>query len=159
MKLRLSIADQSGRATFFDLPGPVVRIGRDPACEVPLAGEHGSAVSRQHAQVTLSAEGATITDTGSSNGTLLNGSLIESAVPLRAGDRIQLGYTGPSLAVVDLDLGAARPSRAAPARRAVLFGSLAAAGLAAAVVLAVIALRRPVQPDVHVEGLPPTTPP
>ncbi|HEV3261714.1 MAG TPA: FHA domain-containing protein, partial [Gemmataceae bacterium] len=158
MKLRLSIADQSGRATFFDLPGPVVRIGRDPVCEVPLAGADGSAVSRQHAQVNLSADGATIADTGSSNGTLLNGSLIESAVPLRAGDRIQLGYTGPALTVVELDLGTAPPSGAAPARRAVLLGSLAAVGLGAVVLLLVIALRKPAQPDERVEESPPVTP-
>ena len=56
-------------------------------------GEASTAVPLQHARIDLTPEGATLVDTGSSNGTLLNGQPLETAVPLRGGDRIQMGYT------------------------------------------------------------------
>src|SRR5262249_31047748 len=138
--------------TTFDHAGPLVRIGRDADCELSLQGEAHTAVSRQHARIELRAEGATLADTGSSNGTLLNGRLLESPAPLRAGDCIQMGYTGATLTVLELDL---QPLAAAGARRtvrAVRIGSVAAVALAAVVVIAVILLRKPVQPDLHAPG-------
>jgi predicted component of type VI protein secretion system len=52
-------------------------------------------VSRAHAMIHVAADGLSITDLGSTNGTSLNGSddLIPAkvAVPLRSGDRIHLG--------------------------------------------------------------------
>ena len=104
MKLRLSIVVSPGNAVTFEHAGPVIRIGRDPDCELCLQGEASTGVSRQHARIELTSEDATVVDTGSSNGTLLNGQLLEAAAPLHLGDRIQMGYTGPTLTVVELDL-------------------------------------------------------
>src|SRR5262245_44846845 len=105
MKIRLSIDAGSGSPTTIEHTGPHIRIGRDADCELPLQGEAHTAVSTQHARRDLGAGGATLADTGSSNGTLLNGRLLESAAPLRVGDRIQMGYTGATLTVLELDLG------------------------------------------------------
>jgi hypothetical protein len=126
MKIRLSIDPGSGRPTSFEHAGPVIRIGRDPTCELSFQGGVGSAVSRQHALIELDAGGAKLTDAGSSNGTLLNGTLLERAAPLHVGDRIQMGFTGPALTVKELDL-AARPARtAARVPAALMIGSAAA---------------------------------
>lgn len=101
--------------------GPVVRIGRDESAEIILPQESAQGVSRLHAQIALAASGATLTDLGSSNGTLVNGSInkLAGAVSLNVGDRFQLGFTGPTITVVALDLAAAAPpaSAAAPAAR------------------------------------------
>src|SRR5581483_907219 len=104
MKIRLAIAVGSARPVPFEHDGPHVHIGRDPDCELVLEGEASSAVSRRHACIDLSESGATVTDLGSSNGTLLNGQLLDGPAPLRVGDRIQMGYTGATLTVTDLDL-------------------------------------------------------
>jgi hypothetical protein len=129
MKIRLSIAAGSAVSTTFEHPGPVVRIGRDPACELALQGEASNSVSRQHAQIELSDDGATLTDLGSSNGTLLNGRLLQGAAPLRVGDQIQMGFTGATLSVLALDLAPEAAPKAARLPPAVLFGSVAAAAL------------------------------
>src|SRR6516164_7271877 len=117
MKIRLSIDAGSGSPAPFEHPGPVIRVGRDPECELSLQGDTASAVSRQHARIELSSAGATLTDTGSSNGTLLNGKLLEGPAPLRVGDRVQMGFTGATLTVQELDL-AAPPEKSVVMRRA-----------------------------------------
>lgn len=116
MKVRLSIAVPPGPAQFFEHPGPVIRIGRDPSCELRLENEVASGVSRQHACITLSDRQATIADVGSSNGTLLNGKLLDNPAPLQVGDSIQLGYTGPTLQILEMKLEP--PPAAAPPRPA-----------------------------------------
>ena len=63
-------------------------MGRDPTAAVPI--DHTS-VSRRHAQVSLSGDGATIEDLGSRNGTYLNGQLLEASAALKDGDVIRLG--------------------------------------------------------------------
>ena len=50
-------------------------------------------VSRHHARVTIGAEGATLEDLGSKNGTMLNGQTIEGPTPLADGAVIVLGAT------------------------------------------------------------------
>ena len=103
MKIRLQItaADQS---LTFDHGGPVIRVGRDPGCELHLQGKASDTVSRWHARIELAQGGATLADTQSSNGTLLNDQPIQQPVPLRLGDRIQMGHTGAQLTVLELDL-------------------------------------------------------
>ncbi|HZU34936.1 MAG TPA: FHA domain-containing protein, partial [Gemmataceae bacterium] len=148
MKVRLSIGNGSGEPEIFEHAGPLVRIGRDESCELTLESAGGSAVSRQHAQVVLGSKGATLADAGSSNGTLLNGTVIDRATPLHVGDRIQLGYTGPSLTVLELDLTPGAAVEPPSSRQMLLYGSIAG-GAVAVVALAIvllIVLRKPETP-------------
>jgi hypothetical protein len=139
MKLRLRIAASPDFSTAFEHAGPVIRIGRDPACELILEGEASRSVSWQHARIELAAQGATLTDAGSRNGTLLNDRPVQKTMPLGVGDRIQLGYTGPTLTVLELDLGAPLPAGpAVPSRRSLVIGlgaGLAVVGIVAAALL------------------------
>ncbi len=77
-----------GRSVQID---GVARLGRDPECELSL---NDMGVSWHHAQV-AAAEGDefTIQDTGSTNGTRLDGQTIEGVQLLRAGQKIFLGET------------------------------------------------------------------
>src|SRR5258708_11552758 len=104
MRIRLAIAAGAGVRTTFEHAGPVIRIGRDPDCDLSLQGEAADNVSRQHARIELTAGGAALTDVGSRNGTLLNDEVVKGSAPLRVGDRIQMGHTGATLPVLDLDL-------------------------------------------------------
>ena len=68
-------------------PGESI-IGRDPGASV-LIDENS--VSRRHARIVVSDEGATLEDLGSKNGTLLQNTKVESAVPLSDGDKLKVG--------------------------------------------------------------------
>lgn len=104
MKLRLRIAPSSGDPYVFEHEGTAVCIGRDPKCELQLTGEVNKAVSWRHARIELSARGASVIDLESSNGTFVNDQRIPVQAPLRVGDRVQLGQSGPTLEVLALDL-------------------------------------------------------
>ncbi len=74
----------------FPLTPRPMRIGRESSCEIRLLD---SEASRSHAEIRGAATGAyTLTDQGSSNGTLVNGRTITSH-SLSSGDRIEIGGT------------------------------------------------------------------
>src|SRR5262249_57863598 len=118
-------------------------------------GEASSAVARKHARIDLGDDGATLTDLGSSNGTQLNGQLLDGPAPLHVGDRIQMGYTGATLTVLDLNLAAPPAVKAVAAPRVALIGAAAAAVVAAAVVAGLVFLRAPKAPPARGAGPPP----
>jgi DNA-binding NtrC family response regulator len=62
-------------------------IGRSPECDVPIDDE---TISRRHVSVTTTASGASVRDLGSSNGTLVNGRRVATAV-LEPGTVVSLG--------------------------------------------------------------------
>jgi hypothetical protein len=103
MKLRLQNLTSPDSA-ILEHAGPIINIGRDPAAEMVLEGEANKVVSWQHARIELAAGGATLTEASASNATLLNDRAVQGPQPLRCGDKIQLGYTGPLLKVVELEL-------------------------------------------------------
>jgi hypothetical protein len=104
MKLRLQITTGSGASFTFEHSGRSLRIGRDPESELALQGEASQSVSWRHARVELTPKGAFVTDQGSSNGTLVNDRRIAESTQVRQDDRIQLGFTGPTLRITELDL-------------------------------------------------------
>jgi DNA-binding NtrC family response regulator len=71
------------------LRDPAILVGRSPDCDLVLRDE---SVSWRHASVEKVSDGIRIRDLGSSNGTFLEGSRIESAVA-EPGDRVRLGRT------------------------------------------------------------------
>jgi hypothetical protein len=77
--------------TVRDVPltADVTTLGRLPDCDVVL---DDAGASRRHAQIRMQDGRATITDLGSTNGTALNGSAIQSRA-LADGDRITIGAT------------------------------------------------------------------
>ena len=76
-----------------------VSLGRDPECDVRLAGDAYLMVSRRHAIIRSGAgDELWIEDQNSFNGTLLNGRRI-TREKLRPGDVVRLGDDGPELRV------------------------------------------------------------
>jgi hypothetical protein len=72
----------------FTLQEGATTIGREGA-DLTLAGE--SSVSRSHATLTRSGTVVTLADSGSTNGTFVNGQKITSPVTLNPGDTVQFG--------------------------------------------------------------------
>lgn len=64
-------------------------VGRDQAAGLPLETE--SSVSRTHAKLSRAGDSVTIEDTGSTNGTFVNGQKITGPTALRPGDNVQFG--------------------------------------------------------------------
>lgn len=113
------------------------RIGRDPAAEVAVDEFRFPVVSGLHAQVDRAPGGLVLTARSPKNLTLHNDRPVGEPVPLRAGDRVRLGVTGPTVEIVRIDSADAPPGPTPVRRRAV--GYLAA-GLVLLVLGAYLAL-------------------
>jgi DNA-binding CsgD family transcriptional regulator len=86
--LTLDVYDGSHRRTVT-VDADLVRVGRDPDCEVVLAGD--TTVSRVHATLTRTADGWVIADNASRNGTFVNGRRLATDHALAAADRVLVG--------------------------------------------------------------------
>ncbi len=128
--LTFSVQREAAAACEVAVAGPVVTIGRDPACT--LCFGDAATVSGRHAEITVRHGRCMIRDTRSQNHTFVNGVRIEGPVPLGLHDEIRLGMSGPRLRLVAI--GACRPESAAvpPGRREQPPGRQAVAGEGAA---------------------------
>src|SRR2546423_872924 len=79
------------------------RIGRDAAAEIPIADDSFLMVSAKHAELHLGPSGVLLTPRSQKNLTLLNGLPVGKPTPVRPGDRIGLGTTGPTVVVVSVE--------------------------------------------------------
>ena len=88
--MRLVVVEGKLTGHEFALGRSSVVVGRGKQSDIVLA-EQG--MSRQHASIQHDAQGWTLTDLGSTNGTLLNGQPIRTRepYPLRPGDRVTIG--------------------------------------------------------------------
>lgn len=87
---RLVVQTPEGVSQEFQLKGQVTTIGRSPRNDICIAE---ASVSRQHAEIFLSARGYTIRDLGSNNGVFVNGQKVVEQL-LASGDVIELGAPG-----------------------------------------------------------------
>jgi hypothetical protein len=84
---RLIVLQKGGSAKQVNILGTPFVLGRADTCELVLDNQ---LVSRSHAVIEFSAEGTSIRDLQSHNGTFVNGKRIES-VMLNNGDEIRIG--------------------------------------------------------------------
>ena len=88
--LRLRVIEPpERRGEQFDL-GDEVTVGRAPGCGVSLAD---ATVSQLHARLYRRDGRLYLEDLGSTNGTWVNRARVSTAVPLKRGDRVQVGST------------------------------------------------------------------
>ena len=76
-----------------------VRIGREPGSTILFSGDAAKVVSTRHAEIRFEGGAWVVADLGSRNGTYLNGRRLGAATPLKAGDVIRLGESGPELRI------------------------------------------------------------
>jgi pSer/pThr/pTyr-binding forkhead associated (FHA) protein len=77
-----------GHRRFVLVPG-VNMIGREPACHVCI---NDASVSRGHARITVTDDGATLEDLKSKNGTQVMGEEIKGPTVLKDGDEVEFGH-------------------------------------------------------------------
>ena len=78
---------KSLRGLHVDILGPVV-IGRSPSSDIVIDEPY---VSASHARFTIQGPALVLADLGSTNGTMVNGHIIEQPVTLRDTDEVQVG--------------------------------------------------------------------
>lgn len=88
LKVSLIVVQGKPEGKTIPLEGTVFRIGRDETCHLRPSSDQ---VSRQHAEILIAADGVTLKDLGSRNGTHLNGRLLTEPSRLKAGDLIKVG--------------------------------------------------------------------
>lgn len=86
----LTVAGGAMRGLSFRVGRGVQVIGRAPTADIVFVDPH---LSRRHATVQLTAEGVSLTDLGSTNGSWLNDRRISGSVPLADGDVVRVGRT------------------------------------------------------------------
>jgi len=104
--VRYRLASLDGTQSFDLHPGTSLVVGRAPASDIPVIDP---TISRRHAEVECSETRVIVRDLGSSNGTFLNGTRIDSSV-VNAGDTVTFGKVGFKLQQ------AAQPREDAPHR-------------------------------------------
>ena len=95
--------------TFTEAHQSPVRIGREPGATILFSGDAAKVVSSRHAEIRFEGGGWVVADLGSRNGTYLNGRRLAAVAPLKVGDVIRLGESGPELRVA-----AVAPAEGAP---------------------------------------------
>lgn len=76
-----------------------VQIGRDPDATIVVRGDAAKVVSTRHAEIRFEGGAWLLTDLGSRNGTYLDGQRVAGPTPLKPGDLIRLGESGPEYRV------------------------------------------------------------
>ncbi len=117
MKLRILEPDSAPREVVLELD--VVTLGRDPACDVAFDPALFPTVSGLHAELRKVDGHLHLIHRSRSNRTLLNDAPISREAALSAGDRIRLGFTGPTIIVLDSRPRNAAPPHQSPAIRSV----------------------------------------
>ncbi|MCI1667897.1 MAG: FHA domain-containing protein [Olsenella sp.] len=77
------------RGLHVDVLGPVI-VGRSPSSDIVIDEPY---VSATHARFTIQGPALVLEDLGSTNGTMVNGHVIDQPVTLRDGDEVQVGDT------------------------------------------------------------------
>ena len=91
VKWRLESTSDPTNKWAFPIDSVPFAIGRDESCELTLESRD---VSRYHAQLNVSGDMLWIRDSGSTNGTFINGKQIAESEALAHGDILQIGQVG-----------------------------------------------------------------
>jgi pSer/pThr/pTyr-binding forkhead associated (FHA) protein len=97
---RMTLPD--GRTIIRDAAGESIRLGRDPACDIPLDDADCPMVSGIHARIESANGDFFLVHESCSNKTLLNQAVIDDRHRVLCGDRLKLGYTGPIIELLSL---------------------------------------------------------
>ena len=111
MHLAYRILLPDGRLLSREADGSPIRLGRDPSCEIAVGEAECPMVSGLHARIESSNGGFLLVHESRSNKTLLNDAVIDVSRRIQAGDRLKLGYTGPTIEVISIE---ARPPAPQP---------------------------------------------
>jgi len=105
IELRILTGARGGHRERFDKP--IIALGRHHDVDLRFDPNADLDVSVHHAEILARPDGYVVRDSGSTNGTFLNGTRLTSEEPLESGDVIWLGAEGPQVEVQLLEQQAA----------------------------------------------------
>ncbi|HBE83173.1 MAG TPA: hypothetical protein DDW24_10385, partial [Blastocatellia bacterium] len=111
MKLLLTISSGVLSGRVYELESGFLTVGRGENCSIRFDPVGERIASKQHAFIEAKQDGFYITDNNSTNGTLVNGSRVQTA-KINNGDTVQFGRNGvtASIRIEGVDpIGAAMP--------------------------------------------------
>ena len=82
---------------ILETEGISIRLGRDPACEIPVDAARCKMVSALHARIDAEDGKFVVVHLSRNNRTLLNDAVVATQGRIQAGDRLRLGLTGPTI--------------------------------------------------------------
>jgi ABC-type multidrug transport system ATPase subunit len=103
MNVRVRVDGGNGKTTTRDVGVEIIRLGRHPECEVPVDPAVFPTVSGVHARLEATDRGLSLIHMSRTNPTLLNDAEVSGSFPVRVGDRIRLGYTGPQIEILAVE--------------------------------------------------------
>jgi hypothetical protein len=109
MRGRVRVDQADGQTRALDAAGGSIRLGRDAACEVAVDPIAFPKVSGVQARIEPAAEGFALVHLSRRNRTLVHDVPVDGSVPVRVGAWIRLGFTGPTIAILAMDLLRAKP--------------------------------------------------
>jgi predicted component of type VI protein secretion system len=112
MKLRLIVEGGVHAGKAIPITVPQFSIGRDAQCQLRPAS---AAISKRHCAIMVRGGQVFVRDFGSTNGTFVNGELVQGEVEIRNGDKLKVG---PLEFVVGLEVGTVPKAAAKPAAAA-----------------------------------------
>jgi S1-C subfamily serine protease len=97
-EIRILNGAHAGQTKRFEQP--VVVVGRQAGLDLRFDPQRDLDVSGRHAEIRATNSGYELHDSGSTNGTYINGKKVAGSAPLREGDRIRFGAKGPEAEVL-----------------------------------------------------------
>jgi pSer/pThr/pTyr-binding forkhead associated (FHA) protein len=88
MSIKMKVVQGKPHGSYLDFPEGEFVVGRGPECHVRPNSE---LISRQHCLLVIRGRAVCVRDLGSTNGTLVNGTLVVEERVLGHGDTLQLG--------------------------------------------------------------------
>ncbi|MEK6751498.1 MAG: FHA domain-containing protein [Chloroflexota bacterium] len=88
--ISFTVRQEAGNSSLKYFAQSEIILGRDPGCDIPLIDD---TVSTRHAQLTYHHNQWWLEDLTSTNGTLLNGTLVSMPTVITSGDEIKCGGT------------------------------------------------------------------
>jgi predicted component of type VI protein secretion system len=113
IKVLLIVVQGKPEGKTIPITGPTFKVGRSDTCHLR---PNSDLISREHAEISVGEDSATIRDLGSRNGTMLNGRTLTGTATLKSGDLVQVGPLTFAVAVQGATVPPATSSQpAAPA--------------------------------------------
>ena len=97
LEVRILTGARAGQVLRFDKG--VIVVGRHAVSDLRFDPEKDLDVSGRHAEIRFFNDGYAVHDTGSTNGTYVNGTKVQGSTSLAEGDRVRFGHRGPEVEV------------------------------------------------------------
>ena len=121
MRMQVRVNEARGGRAPREVVADVIHLGRDASCEVATDPFAFPTVSAVHARIEPASGGFVVTNLSRNGKTLVNDRPLDGSGPLRGGDRVRLGVTGPTVEILALEADAgpapaSSPRRSSPSR-------------------------------------------